>query len=263
MALGWPRESIIIIDEDQGRSAAETGRRGFQRLVAEVGMGHAGIIMSLEASRLARNSSDWHRLLEICAVTATLLLDEEGVYDPAHFDDRLLLGLKGTLSEVELHMIRARLIGGLLNKARRGELRMHHGPCKGELFWGPLTLSRANYILHNPRYAGAYVYRRRRHRCGVDGRTIVEWLPQDEWHTLIKEAHEGYISWEEFEESHWYIPGFLRSDHAILRKLASDLIIDLQIFWAKKDLEVAYAAENDADVKKAMERALEFLNSAR
>ena len=98
-------------------------REGFQKLVAEVGLGRAGIVLGLEVSRLARNSTDWHRLLEICALTDTLILDEDGVYDPAHFNDRLLLGLKGTMSEAELHVLRARLRGGILNKARRGELR--------------------------------------------------------------------------------------------------------------------------------------------
>src|SRR6187397_3546388 len=86
-------------------------------------MGHAGIVMGLEVSRLARNSADWHRLLEICALADALILDEDGVYDPAHFNDRLLLGLKGTMSEAELHVLRARLQGGILNKAARGELR--------------------------------------------------------------------------------------------------------------------------------------------
>src|SRR5207245_3804194 len=86
------------------------------------GLGRVGIVMGLEVSRLARNSSDWHRLLEICALAETLILDEDGLYDPGHFNDRLLLGLKGTMSEAELHVLRARLLGGLLNKARRGEL---------------------------------------------------------------------------------------------------------------------------------------------
>jgi DNA invertase Pin-like site-specific DNA recombinase len=123
VALGWPQEQVIVIDSDQGQSGASaTGRDGFQRLVAEVGLGHAGIVMGLEVSRLARNSTDWHRLLEICALTDTLILDEDGLYDPAHFNDRLLLGLKGTMSEAELHVLRARLRGGVLNKARRGEL---------------------------------------------------------------------------------------------------------------------------------------------
>ena len=89
-----------------------------------VGLGRAGLVMGLEVSRLARNSMDWHRLLEICALTETLILDEDGLYDPAHFNDRLLLGLKGTMSEAELHVLRARLRGGIVNKARRGELEV-------------------------------------------------------------------------------------------------------------------------------------------
>jgi len=125
VTLGWPVESIIVIDTDLGESGASTDREGFQKLVAEVGLGRAGIVLGLEVSRLARNSIDWHRLLEICALSDTLILDEDGVYDPAHFNDRLLLGLKGTMSEAELHVMRARLRGGLLNKARRGALRCH------------------------------------------------------------------------------------------------------------------------------------------
>ena len=125
VALGWPIESIIVIDSDLGHSGASAAdREGFQRLVAEVGLGKAGIVLGLEVSRLARNSTDWHRLLEICALTDTLILDEDGIYDPSHFNDRLLLGLKGTMSEAELHVLRARLQGGILNKARRGELRV-------------------------------------------------------------------------------------------------------------------------------------------
>lgn len=125
IALGWTDNSVIVIDSDQGKSGASTkDREGFQRLVADVGMGKAGIVLGLEVSRLARNSSDWHRLLEICALTDTLILDEDGLYDPSHFNDRLLLGMKGTMSEAELHMLRARLRGGILNKARRGELQI-------------------------------------------------------------------------------------------------------------------------------------------
>jgi DNA invertase Pin-like site-specific DNA recombinase len=123
IALGWLSDNVVVIDSDLGQSAAgAVDREGFQKLVTEVSMGRAGIVLGLEVSRLARNSADWHRLLEICALTDTLILDEDGVYDPAHFNDRLLLGLKGTMSEAELHLIRARLRGGLLNKARRGEL---------------------------------------------------------------------------------------------------------------------------------------------
>ncbi len=125
VALGWPQERIVVIDSDLGQSGASAAdREGFQYLVAEVGMGHAGIVMGLEVSRLARNSTDWHRLLEICALSDTLILDEDGLYDPAHFNDRLLLGLKGTMSEAELHVLRSRLRGGILNKARRAELRV-------------------------------------------------------------------------------------------------------------------------------------------
>lgn len=123
LLLGWPEEQIEVIDCDLGLSGASAHREGFQRLVADVGLGKAGLVIGLEVSRLARNSTDWHRLLEICALTETLILDEDGLYDPQQFNDRLLLGLKGTLSEAELHMIRARLQGGIRNKARRGELR--------------------------------------------------------------------------------------------------------------------------------------------
>ena len=123
-ALGWPDDRVIVIDSDQGESGASAEwRDGFRRLVTDVGMGRAGIVMGLEVSRLARNNADWHRLLEICAFAETLILDEDGVYDPTHFNDRLLLGLKGTMSEAELHVLKARLRGGILNKVRRGEYR--------------------------------------------------------------------------------------------------------------------------------------------
>ena len=125
IALGWPAGQIVVIDTDQGQSGASAAdREGFKRLVAEVGMGSAGIVLGLEVSRLARNNADWHRLLEICAMSDTLICDEDGLYDPGDFNDRLLLGLKGTMSEAELHFIRARLRGGQLSKARRGELQI-------------------------------------------------------------------------------------------------------------------------------------------
>jgi DNA invertase Pin-like site-specific DNA recombinase len=125
VALGWAAEQVVVIDCDQGHSGASAAdREGFQRLVAEVGMGRAGIVLGLEVSRLARNNADWHRLLELCSMSGTLICDEDGLYDPCDFNDRLLLGLKGTMSEAELHFIRARLRGGQLSKARRGELVM-------------------------------------------------------------------------------------------------------------------------------------------
>lgn len=258
VALGWPVERIIVIDSDLGQSGASAvDREGFQKLVTEVGLGKAGIVLGLEVSRLARNSTDWHRLLEICALTDTLILDEDGVYDPSHFNDRLLLGLKGTMSEAELHVLRARLQGGILNKARRGELecplpvgflynaqhqpvldpdqqvqeslrfffdtfrrtgsacavvkafrrkgllfprRLKKGPHKGDLVWAELPHSRALHLLHNPRYAGAFVYGRSRTRLNPDGRTSYTKLPREQW-MLIKNAHPGYISWQQYEEN--------------------------------------------------------------
>lgn len=126
--FGWPRERVIVIDEDQGRSGASAEHRtGFQRLLAEVTLDHVGLVLGLEMSRLARSSKDWHHLLELCAIFGTLLADQDGVYDAGDPNDRLLLGLKGTMSEVELHRMRNRLDRGRLNKARRGEM-FHHVP---------------------------------------------------------------------------------------------------------------------------------------
>jgi len=259
VALGWPLERIIVIDDDQGQSGASAaGRKGFQYLVGQVGMGRAGIVLGLEVSRVARNNSDWHRLLEICGLTQTLILDEDGIYDPTQFNDRLLLGLKGTMSEAELHVLRSRLRGGILNKAKRGELqcpvpvgfaydtegrvildpdrqvrdsvhllfrtfqrtgsatatvkdfrkqalsfprRLRRGPNMGELVWGPLDHSRVLQILHNPRYAGAFVFGRTRTHKKADGTKVQIRLPRDEWHTLLPDRHPGYISWQQFEEN--------------------------------------------------------------
>ncbi len=255
-ALGWPPERIRIIDEDQGLSgAAAAGREGFQRLAAEVGLGRVGLVMGLEVSRLARSSSDWHRLLELCALAETLILDEDGLYDPGHFNDRLLLGLKGAMSEAELHVLKARLLGGQLSKARRGELwirapigyvngsrdrleldpdrqvqaavrllfetfrrlgsaqqvvrffhensllwprRLGAGARAGEVVWVGLEHSRALNVLHNPRYAGAYVYGRTRQRKLGD-RLRYRRLPREQWKVFIPDAHPGYIGWAEFE----------------------------------------------------------------
>ncbi len=123
IALGWPKERVMVIDEDQGQSGRSAEQRsGFQRLLAEVGMDHVGIILGLEMSRLARSSKDWHHLLEWCAVFGTLLADQDGIYNPNDSNDRLLLGLKGTMSEFELVTMRNRLQRGALHKAQRGEL---------------------------------------------------------------------------------------------------------------------------------------------
>jgi DNA invertase Pin-like site-specific DNA recombinase len=259
IALGWPADQVVVIDGDQGHSGASAAdREGFQRLVADVGMGRAGIVLGLEVSRLARNNTDWHRLLEICGLTDTLILDEDGLYDPAHFNDRLLLGLKGTMSEAELHVLRARLQGGILSKARRGELRislpvglvydaqdkvvldpdrqvqqalrtffdvyrregsalaivrffrknhlsfprrLRGGRNKGRLVWGPLGHTRSLQILRNPRYAGAFVYGRTRLHKRPTGHAVPKPLPQEEWHTLILDAHPGYITWQQYQDN--------------------------------------------------------------
>jgi DNA invertase Pin-like site-specific DNA recombinase len=121
--LGWDVPHVEVIDEDQGKSGSSAaGRLGFQKLLAEVGLDHVGIILGLEMSRLARSCKDWHQLLELCAIFRTLLADQDGLYDPTDYNDRLLLGLKGTMSEAELHILKGRMNAGRLNKARRGEL---------------------------------------------------------------------------------------------------------------------------------------------
>src|SRR5437660_6719596 len=122
--LGWSEASIRTLDGDLGKSGAGMTRRDdFKTLVADVSMGQVGAVFALEASRLARSNLDWHRLLQLCALTQTLVIDEDGCYDPADFNDGLLLGLKGTMAQAELHFLRQRLQGGKLNKAKKGELR--------------------------------------------------------------------------------------------------------------------------------------------
>lgn len=259
VALGWPIERIHVIDSDLGLSGASAqDRDGFQCLVAEVANAHAGIVLGLEVSRLARNNADWHRLIELAALTQTLILDEDGVYDPAHFNDRLLLGLKGAMSEAELHVLKARLQGGILNKARRGELemplpigltyhpngtvvldpdqsiraaiqlifdtfrqlqsatatvkrfrregwlfprRIRRGIGKGDLHWSPLDHCHVVAILHNPRYAGAFVFGRTRqvYRAGRKHNAVK--VKREDWQVCIQDAHPGYIDWAEFERN--------------------------------------------------------------
>jgi len=257
VALGWPLERIHVLDCDLGKSGSQSaGRDGFQKLVSEVALGKAGLVMGLEVSRLARNSADWHRLIELCSLAGALILDEDGIYDPANFNDRLLLGLKGTMSEAELHFLKARMRGGLLNKARRGELEMRppiglvyrddgvlildpdaevqaalrlvfetfertgsamqtaklfreqglvfprrigKGVNKGELHWVGAAHSRILQVLHNPRYAGAFVYGRVRTRLLPDGRHSTTKIPRAQWQFVIPDAHVGYLSWEQFD----------------------------------------------------------------
>jgi DNA invertase Pin-like site-specific DNA recombinase len=212
--------------------------------------------MGLEVSRLARSSLDWHHLLEISAMTGTLILDEDGLYDPATFNDRLLLGLKGTMSEAELHVLRARLRGGILHKAQRAALklplpvglayteddrvildpdaqiqqavrvlfatfkrtgsawatvryfrekallfprRVRTGPHKGEMHFASLGHNAVLKALRNPRYAGAFCYGRTHTTKHPDGSLHIETIPQEQWPFLVREAHAGYITWEEYE----------------------------------------------------------------
>ena len=142
--LGWPRSAVRVIDDDLGVSGSSTtGRSGFAELAAQVGLGQVGIVLALEVSRLARNNADWYRLLDLAGMTDTLIADADGIYHPGLFNDRMLLGMKGTMSECELHILRARLDGGIRNKAARGELRrglpvgLVWGEADGEIRWHP------------------------------------------------------------------------------------------------------------------------------
>jgi DNA invertase Pin-like site-specific DNA recombinase len=263
--LGWHPEQIQVIDQDQGHSGASAaGRDGFQHLVAQVGLGRIGAVLSLEASRLARSCSDWYRLIEICALTNTLVIDEDGVYDPTQYSDRLILGFLGTMSEAELHLIRSRLLGAKLKKAADGQLRFRlptglvydlesriifdpdeqvqqavrlifdlfdqspsalsvvkhfadqhlqfptrfwGGSRHGQVIWRPLSHARVLCILHNPEYAGSYVYGRTKTRrlClpgeepRVKGRT--RQVKPEDWPFLIPGHHPAYITWDQFQRN--------------------------------------------------------------
>jgi len=257
IAAGWPVDRIHVIDCDLGKSGSSAvSRDGFQTLVSEVALTKAGIVMGLEVSRLARNSADWHRLLELCGQTRTLILDEDGIYDPGGFNDRLLLGLKGTMSEAELHFLKARMRGGQINKARRGELRigapvglayrpdgvldldpdaevqaalrlvfatferlgsatrtvkyfldqgilfprrLRRGPQKGELLWAPPRHARILQVLHNPRYAGAFVYGRSLGRPRPGGGVSQIKAAMADWQVMMLDMYPGYIDWERFK----------------------------------------------------------------
>ncbi len=258
LSLGWAPDAVDTIDEDLGHSGSSTeGRTGFQRLAHDVAHGRVGAIFALEVSRLARSSADWHRLLDLCRLADVLIVDEQTVYAPRQYDDQLLLGLKGTMAEAELVWLRLRLQGGLLNKARRGELRVQpatgyrwdastqrlrldpdeavrnaiallferfrvegsaQGVCRffarsglripaiglatAETRWVPPRPAYVVTLLHNPVYAGAYVFGRRRVRTELVAGQIrpnhVTYLPQKEWAVFLPGHHPGYITWEEF-----------------------------------------------------------------
>ena len=259
-ALGWPRERVAVIDDDLGKSgSSSTERYGFQRLIAEIGLGKAGLVLSLDASRLARNNHDWHQLLELCSIFGVLIADSERLYDAGAYHDRLLLGLSGIMSEAELHQIRIRLHQGERQKAARGELRLPlpaglvqerdgaialnpdeevqarlrfvfdkfrelqsaksvmrelqrhglslpvrpiRGPAPHEVAWVAADSSRVLHILHNPAYAGTYAYGQRRQdrtrRRVATARSATVKVAIEQWPVCLRDAHPGYISWEEF-----------------------------------------------------------------
>src|SRR5664280_1457865 len=217
--LGWPAGGIEVIDTDLGVSGrSRQGRDGFKALVAQVCLGEVGAIFGLEVSRLARSSADLSRLLELARLTDTLVIDADGIYDLAEFNDRLLLGLKGTMSEAELHLLAGRLQGAKRAAAERGQLRTplpvaafgdrrfprraYGGAWAGRLAFGRLTHSRVLGILANPVYTGAYVFGRFRSRRTVtpDGavHTATVELPRAQWAVCIQDHHPGYISWDQF-----------------------------------------------------------------
>ena len=261
--LGWPRERVRVVDEDLGKSGTSvTERAGFQNLMAEVGLGKVGLVLSFDASRLARNNRDWYQLIDLCTIFDTLIGDHQAVYDPKDPNDRLLLGMKGTLSEAELNLIKFRMRQGRLSKARRGALYSTLPPgyilcddgtveksadireqqaiefifskfkelgsarqtylwfveenisvpvnCKRHIEGAKRRWQLPNYsfflqLLRNPFYAGAYAYGRRGSRVTyVDGhikKTGGHFKPMEQWEVLIKDHHEGYISWSQYEEN--------------------------------------------------------------
>jgi DNA invertase Pin-like site-specific DNA recombinase len=262
-ALGWTDKSVEIIDEDQARSATGAAhRQGFKALLAEISSGQVGVVLALEASRLARSSADWHRLVEICVVTQTLLADETAVYDPRDPNDRLLLGVKGTISEAEIFTLRTRLHEGRWNKARRGELarslpvgyvrsesgtvvkdsdrqvqsrlayifrlfgrhkvahqvllqlvreklqvpaKIWGGPRHGQVAWKEPDLSDVIRLLHNPTYAGAYVYGQKEYdsfdRSPTNGKARVHPRPLEDWSVCLRDTYPAYITWEQFVQN--------------------------------------------------------------
>jgi DNA invertase Pin-like site-specific DNA recombinase len=258
--LGWT--TVEVIDDDLGRSGGGINRPGFERLLAAICEGRVGAVFAIEASRLARNGRDWHTLIEFCGLVGTVIVDEDGVYDPRHPNDRLLLGMKGTMSELELSLFRQRSQEALKQKARRGALflsvaagyvrtgrdriekdpdqrvqdalrlvfakfaefhsvRQVHVWLRDEGIALPVACHRAaegrsiawklplyntvHNILTNPVYAGAYAFGRTISKVSVeDGRKRIKRglrRPQSEWEVLLKDQHEGYITWSEFERN--------------------------------------------------------------
>jgi excisionase family DNA binding protein len=264
-ALGW--DNVTVIDDDLGRSGGGTARPGFERLLAAICSGDAGAVFALEASRLARNGRDWHTLLEFCALVGSLIIDEDGVYDPRLVNDRLLLGMKGTFSELELSTLRQRSQEALRLKAARGDLHTTvaigyrrsaddrleqdpdqrirealslvfrkfreigsvrqlvlclcqegielptavHGLQGRTVRWGPPRYHAVHRLLTNPVYAGAYVFGRTISRTRVEGgrKVITHGVARrrEDWMVLIRDRHDGYISWEEYDRNRTIIAG--------------------------------------------------------
>ena len=264
-SLGW--KNVIVIDDDLGRSGGGTARPGFERLLAAICTGAAGAVLAIEASRLARNGRDWHTLLELCTLVNSLIIDEDDVYDPKLVNDRLLLGLKGTFSELELSILRQRSQEALRLKAARGELHTRvavgyvrsiddrlemdpdqrvrealrlafrkfaefgsvrqvaiwlcderlnmpivvYGPRGRMVEWRLPRYNMIHRLLTNPIYAGAYVFGRTGSQVRVEaGRKLITrgvQRPQNEWEVLIRDHHEGYISWDEYEHNRRIISG--------------------------------------------------------
>lgn len=193
VALGWPRAAVQVIDEDQGHSGSSAeGRSGFQRLLAEVSSDRVGLILGLEMSRLARSCKDWHALLELCAIYRTLLADADGLYDPAQYNDRLLLGLKGTMSEAELHILKSRLQQGMWNKAARGEV-LNHPPL------GYVRTIAGDFVIDPDEQVQAVVrlvFAQFAQRGSVNG--LLRWLVRHEVKMPIRPhfgANRGEIEW--------------------------------------------------------------------
>lgn len=258
--LGWMPERVQVLDEDLGQSGARSQRRsGFEHLLAAVAVGEVGIIFSLEVSRISRGNRNWYHLLDICAITHTLIADGEGLYDPGTYNDRLLLGLKGTMSEAELHLMKQRLVEAVRAKAQRGEFRqrlpagydwdeagrlqktpdeqvrssiaavfarfdelgsIHRVHCalveqglqvavragRGTaLRWVVPSEGYVSRLLKNPVYAGAYAWGRRQveERLDAQQRPVkrVSGRAREAWHVLLKDHHDGYLSWEHYERN--------------------------------------------------------------
>lgn len=208
--LGWPADRVVVIDEDQGLSGKfSENRSGFQRLLTEVTMDHAGLVLGLELSRLARSCKDWHHLVEVCAVFGALLYDQDGIYDPNDSNDRLLLGMKGAMSEFELITLRNRLQRGrevcryLIRHDIRLGFRCHKGPKCGQLEWRRPQPARIVWILRHPIYAGVYGYplhqEGRKHPGTGRSENGILWLPPEQMRAFLPDRLPAYISWEQYQ----------------------------------------------------------------